>query len=234
MAPADSIPVLHRKLQQIVETEDLIEGGHFYKEVVQLFNSFPLDELFASSTEAIGESIVELVHLQENQQIRLFVRRDLLHRNVSLLVVMPRDRFNATHRKTLQARFLERFGGKSIDYRAMQSLQQQIVSKGTILDKDGQPLQLNVLGAYSPEVKRVVYSKSDANGKFFVNLPDFKGARTIQYLGYSVEVENFDVVAPDEYSFAAIEDDVVYNEEVLTYLELSRKRKKIYQYGAVY
>ncbi|NND02469.1 MAG: NAD-glutamate dehydrogenase, partial [Acidimicrobiia bacterium] len=117
MAPADSIPVLQRKLQQIIESEDLIEGGHFYKEVVQLFNGFPLDELFASSTEAIGESIVELVHLQENQQIRLFVRRDLLQRNVSLLVVMPRDRFNATLRKTLQALFLERLGGKSVDYR---------------------------------------------------------------------------------------------------------------------
>ena len=117
MAAADSIPVLHRKLQQIIESEDLIEGSHFYKEVVQLFNSFPLDELFASSTEAVSESIVSLVHLQENQQIRLFVRRDLLQRNVSLLVVMPRDRFNATLRKTLQALFMERFGGKSIDYR---------------------------------------------------------------------------------------------------------------------
>ncbi len=117
MAPADSIPVLHRKLQQIIESEDLIEGSHFYKEVVHLFNSFPLDELFASSAEAVAESIVSLVHLQENQQIRLFVRRDLLQRNVSLLVVMPRDRFNAPLRKTLQALFMERFDGNSIDYR---------------------------------------------------------------------------------------------------------------------
>jgi len=117
MAPADTIPVLQRKLQQIIESEDLIEGSHFYKEVVQLFNSFPMDELFSSPTEAVRESIVGLVHLQENQQIRVFVRRDLLQRNVSVLVVMPRDRFNAPLRKILQEMFLERFGGSSIDYR---------------------------------------------------------------------------------------------------------------------
>jgi len=117
MAPADSIPVLRHKLHQIIESEDLIEGSHFYKEVVQIFNSFPMDELFASPTEAVRDSIVGLVNLQENQQIRLFVRRDLLQRNVSVLVVMPRDRFNAPLRKTLQELFLSRFGGNSIDYR---------------------------------------------------------------------------------------------------------------------
>ncbi|MCP3975724.1 MAG: NAD-glutamate dehydrogenase [bacterium] len=117
MAPADSIPELRRKLQQIIEAEDLIEGSHFYKEVVQLFNSFPTDELFATPTEDVRGSIVGIIQLQENEHIRLFVRRDLLQRNVSLLVVMPRDRFNAALRKVLQDLFLERFGGKSVDYK---------------------------------------------------------------------------------------------------------------------
>ncbi|NNF63204.1 MAG: NAD-glutamate dehydrogenase [Acidimicrobiia bacterium] len=117
MAPADSIAVLQSKLQQIIEAEDLIEGSHFYKQVVQLFNSFPTDELFATPTDDIRESILGIVDLQERKQIRLFVRRDLLQRSVSLLVVMPRDRFNAELRMVLQDLFLERFGGTSIDYR---------------------------------------------------------------------------------------------------------------------
>jgi len=117
MAPADSIPELRRKLQQIIEAEDLIEGSHIYKEVVQLFNGFPTDELFATPTEDVRQSIVGIIQLQEDQHIRLFVRRDLLQRNVSLLVVMSRDRFNAPLRKVLQELFLDRFGGKSIDYK---------------------------------------------------------------------------------------------------------------------
>jgi glutamate dehydrogenase len=117
MAPADSIPGLQRKLQQIIEAEDLIAGSHSYKEVVQLFNSFPQDELFATTTEDIRQSIVGLLQVQERHQIRLFVRRDLLQRNVSVLVVMPRDHFNAALRELLQNLLLLEFGGSSIDYR---------------------------------------------------------------------------------------------------------------------
>ena len=120
--------------------------------------------------------------------------------------------------------------GSSVDYRAVQALQNQLVVKGALFDKQGNPLQVNVLGAYSPEVQRVVYSKSDDYGKFHVNLPDFYGDRRVQFLGYSVEVEDFDVEVPAEFDPGSISDKVVYNQEVIEYLELSRKRKKIYQY----
>ncbi len=117
MAAADSIPLLHRKLTQIIEAEDLIEGSHSYKEVVGVFNSFPKDELFTTPTPDIRRSIVGLLQLQEQRHVRLFVRRDLLRRSASVLVVMPRDRFNAALRHRLQALLLERFAGTSIDYR---------------------------------------------------------------------------------------------------------------------
>ena len=117
MAAADSIPLLHRKLTQIIEAEDLIEGSHSYKEVVGLFNSFPKDELFTTPTPDIRRSIVGLLQLQEQRHVRLFVRRDLLRRSVSVLVVMPRDRFNAALRVQLQELLIERFAGTSIDYR---------------------------------------------------------------------------------------------------------------------
>ena len=48
--------------------------------------------------------------------MRLFVQRDLLERNVSVLVVLRRDRFNAALRKNLQAYFMDRFNGQSVDY----------------------------------------------------------------------------------------------------------------------
>ncbi len=48
--PASQTPLLHRKLRQILRSEDLIEGSHDYKASVSLFDSFPKDELFAAST----------------------------------------------------------------------------------------------------------------------------------------------------------------------------------------
>jgi len=116
MEPASKTPVLHRKLQQILEAEDLIEGSHDYKTVVSIFESFPKDELFAASVEELRTQVMGLLALQEQQHVRLFVRRDLYGRSVSLLVALPRDRFNADVRRKLQDLFLERFAGSSIDY----------------------------------------------------------------------------------------------------------------------
>src|SRR3954453_5881567 len=49
--PASETPVLHRKLQRILASEDLIVGSHDYKSAVALFESFPKDELFAAPTD---------------------------------------------------------------------------------------------------------------------------------------------------------------------------------------
>jgi len=116
MEPASRIPLLRRKLAQIVGAEDLMEGSHDHKAVIQLFDSFPKHELFSAPTEALREEVMGLLALQERQQVRLFLRQDLLERKISLLVALPRDRFNASLRKRLQNLFMERFNGASVDY----------------------------------------------------------------------------------------------------------------------
>ncbi len=114
--PASRTPVLHRKLKRILEAEDLFEGSHDYKTVVSIFESFPKDELFAASADALRHSIVALLQLQETGRVRLLVRRDLFGRSVSLIVALPRERFSAELRHRLQDLFMERFHGSTVDY----------------------------------------------------------------------------------------------------------------------
>jgi glutamate dehydrogenase len=116
MAPASEIPILKRKLRQIMEAEDFFEGSHDYRTTVELFESFPKDELFAAGVNDLRRTIVSLLHFQERGQIQLFVRRDIPDRRVSVLVALPRDHFSAELRHELQDLFLERFKGTSIDY----------------------------------------------------------------------------------------------------------------------
>jgi len=117
MAAASDIPVLRRKLAQILEIQDLIEGSHDYKTLVQLFESFPKDDLFAMSVADLGDTLAHLIEAEESERVRLFVRRDALKRSVSVLVTVPRDRFNASLRQQLQQLFKETFGGGTVDYR---------------------------------------------------------------------------------------------------------------------
>ncbi len=116
MEPATKTPLLHHKLEQILTAEDLIPGSHDYKEVVELFESFPKDELFQASTQELRRLVVGLLQLEKHGGIKVLVRRDLYGRSVSIIVALPRDRFNATLRKRLQKLFVQRFNGSTVDY----------------------------------------------------------------------------------------------------------------------
>ena len=95
MEPAAKTPLLHHKLEQLFTAEDLIPGSHDYKAVVALFESFPKDELFQASAEELRRLVVGLLQLENHGGIRVLIRRDLYGRNVSVVVALPRDRFNA-------------------------------------------------------------------------------------------------------------------------------------------
>ena len=116
MEPAAKTPLLHHKLEQIIAAEDLIPGSHDYKQVIELFESFPRDELFQASTEELRGLVVGLLQLEKHGGIRVLLRKDLYGRQVSIVVALPRERFSATLRKRLQEMFRERFGGSSVDY----------------------------------------------------------------------------------------------------------------------
>ena len=117
MAPAAEIPVLRRKLQQVLEIQDVIEGSHDYKSIIQLFETFPKDDLFVVPAATLSETLGDLVETEDTQAVRMFVRHDVLDRSVGVLVTVPRDRFNATLRMQLQDLLLERYRGQAVDYR---------------------------------------------------------------------------------------------------------------------
>ena len=116
MEPATKTPLLHHKLEQILTVEDLIPGSHDYKQAINLFESFPKDELFQASAEELRQLVVGLLQLEKHGGIRVLVRRDIYGRSVSVVVGLPRDRFNADLRKKLQRLFVERFNGSTVDY----------------------------------------------------------------------------------------------------------------------
>jgi glutamate dehydrogenase len=70
--PASQTPLLHRKLAQILEAEELFEGSHDYKAAVSIFDSFPKAEILAAPVEDLRRQVVGLLALQEQRHVRLF------------------------------------------------------------------------------------------------------------------------------------------------------------------
>ena len=90
--PASKTPILARKLRQIAVAEDYLEGSHDYKTLVELYESFPKDELFSASPDELRQTLVRLIDLQERRGIQLFIRRDLEPANRFRLP--PQQRFS--------------------------------------------------------------------------------------------------------------------------------------------
>ncbi len=116
MESAGEVPILRRKLQRILEAEELIEGSHDYKAAVAIYESFPKDELFDADPADLREQVMTILHLEKRAQVRLLVRRDKDDRRVSFVVAIPREKFNAALRTRLQDMLRERFHASGVDY----------------------------------------------------------------------------------------------------------------------
>ena len=93
--PASETPLLGRKLRQCLEAPGLIEGSHDYKAAVALFDTFPKDELFAAPAEDLRGALDSLLALEGTNRVRLLGRRDVDGRNASLILTLPRERYDA-------------------------------------------------------------------------------------------------------------------------------------------
>ena len=113
---AHHIPLVRRKLEAIMRWEDLISGSHDYKAVVELFDSFPKDELFAAPPQELRATIMALAAMQEERNVRLFLRSDPGRKTVWAIVALPRDRVTTELRLRLEHLFEYRFHGTVADY----------------------------------------------------------------------------------------------------------------------
>ena len=116
IAAVGKVPILRHKLHQIATAEDFLEGSHDYKRLVETFESFPMDELYAATVDELQPLLVDLLGMQEERHVRVLLRPDLAEGRVSVIVNVPRDRFSGALHKKVEAMLYERLGGTSVDY----------------------------------------------------------------------------------------------------------------------
>ncbi len=114
--PVHEIPILRRKLQQVVEMDQCIEGSHDYKRIVSIFNSMPREELFWSDAQSLHRDIRAIMDIQREHKVSLTLRPDPLGRGLQVMVIMPRDNFNSDVRHRIQELLWHRFEAKHVDY----------------------------------------------------------------------------------------------------------------------
>ncbi|MEM8948064.1 MAG: NAD-glutamate dehydrogenase [Pseudomonadota bacterium] len=115
------IPLLRHKVRRLIERADLVPSSHGGKAFTNILETYPRDELFQTDEDHLLDTVMETLHLQERQRIRLFARRDTFARFVSCLVYVPRDRYNTELRRRFQDILEEELGGRETEYQVQVS-----------------------------------------------------------------------------------------------------------------
>ncbi|MGQ0632045.1 MAG: NAD-glutamate dehydrogenase [Sporichthyaceae bacterium] len=110
------IPVLRRKVDALYEATGFGPSSHSGRDLLEAIETFPRDELFATSVPELTEILLAVLALKERRRLRLFLRHDEFGRFVSALVYLPRDRYDTASRVRIQEILLQACHGVSVEY----------------------------------------------------------------------------------------------------------------------
>ena len=114
--PVDAIPILRRKLKQVLALDDATEGSHDFKQIVTIFNSTPREELFRPDVQQLHRDVHAIRAIERERGVRVTARPDPMGRGLALMVIMPREKFNAQVRLKIQEFLAEQLEASHVDY----------------------------------------------------------------------------------------------------------------------
>ncbi len=110
------LPVVRRKVTEVLDRSGLSPRGHSGKDLLQILETYPRDELFQIKTDDLYEAVIGVLRMAGRRQLRLFLRRDGYGRFISCLIYLPRDRFTTGNRLRMQEILLRELNGIGVDY----------------------------------------------------------------------------------------------------------------------
>lgn len=110
------IPVVRRKVQQVLEMAGFPSASHDGRDLLQILETYPRDDLFQIQVPELYDIGISVLYLQERRRLRLFLRKDEYGRFFSALVYLPRDRYTTEIRLKMQDILLRELGGSVIDF----------------------------------------------------------------------------------------------------------------------
>lgn len=112
----DNIPLVRSKIKTILQQSEFVNSSHTERSLLFVINSLPRDELFQANLNTLSECVTGVLQLQERQRVRVFVRHEFYGHFVSLLVFVPRERYNTESRMKIQEILLDIFKGSDLDF----------------------------------------------------------------------------------------------------------------------
>ncbi|MDP2366751.1 NAD-glutamate dehydrogenase [Rhodoferax sp.] len=118
-ALVSEIPQVRRRAGQVMASAGVVPDSHAAKSLQAILDAYPRDELFQIDTATLTEHAIGILRLQERQRTRVFLRRDPFGRFTSVLVFVPRDRYNTELRIKIGHELSAALNGQSLEFTPM-------------------------------------------------------------------------------------------------------------------
>ncbi len=110
------IPYLRSKAQAVLKKSGFDPGDHSGKALTNVLESYPRDELFQIPVAVLRKHAEAILGLVDRPRVRALVRADQFDRFVSVLVFVPRDRYDSIVRERIGAYLRTAFEGRLSAY----------------------------------------------------------------------------------------------------------------------
>jgi glutamate dehydrogenase len=114
--PANEVPLIRRKVKLALAGAGVIPGGHNDKRLRNVIETYPRDELFQMGEDELLAQAMGILHLYDRPRLKLFARKDPFDRFVSVLLFIPRDRYDSGVRERAGRLIAEAYNGRVSAY----------------------------------------------------------------------------------------------------------------------
>ncbi|WMT92342.1 NAD-glutamate dehydrogenase [Pelagibacterium sp. H642] len=109
--PATEVPLVRRKIAEVIRRSGFDPRSHAGKALMTTLDNYPRDELFQISVDELSEFATVISTLPDRPRVRVLPRIDRFDNFVSVLVYLPRDRFDSSVRARIGEHLAVRYDG---------------------------------------------------------------------------------------------------------------------------
>lgn len=116
--PVDGIPLVAETITAVMERSGLDPASHSGRQLMAILETYPRDELFQIGVEELLQIAGSIMRMQERRRSSVFLRQDVFGRFATVLVYLPRDRYNTAVRQRIESELRSTFGAVDIEHEA--------------------------------------------------------------------------------------------------------------------
>ncbi|KKB09092.1 NAD-glutamate dehydrogenase [Devosia chinhatensis] len=111
-APHTDVPIIRRKIAEVMRGSGVDPLGHAGRTLLGALDAYPRDELFQIGTPQLAEFAEAIAGLYDRPRVRVLPRIDRFDNFVSILVYVPRERYDGAVRARITRYLADAYDGR--------------------------------------------------------------------------------------------------------------------------